>query len=443
MRYLLGVTLAAATVVTSTGQGPASRHWSDEVRRVMLDNGLTILLLQRGELPIVSVQALYRFGSRNEHPGLTGSAHFIEHMAFRSTDEIAKQDLTNQVLRWGGRWNGYTSYDQTVYGSHTPSEYLEWLIYLERQRMRHVRFDPDEVERERTSVIAEEHQYRNSPVYEMVEHRLRRAALVAHPYGSPIMGRLSDLEGVTARELERFYREHYAPNNLVLGIVGRFDPEQAVAFVRRHFADVPADGEPTAIRTREPPQRGERRVTMKGTGSEAHLSMLVHAPAASDEAFATLLALDGVLAGGKAPGRGTARPGSRLYRAFVESGLASSVSTEVELSEYPGLYEIRVDAPAGADLAAVEARLDQAIAEAAAALTQDEIAPVARQVRADLAFAATSNRAVANLLTVYEQMRSYTLLSELSRRLDGVTADRARAFARDHLARDRRTIGLY
>ena len=435
---LTALCLAAAAALAAQDEP----HWSHGTRRVALDNGLTVLLLERGELPIVSVQALYRFGSRNERPGQTGAAHFVEHMAFRSTDEIAKQDLTNQILRWGGRWNGYTSYDQTVYGSHTPSEYLQWLIYLERQRMRHVRFDASEVERERASVIAEERQYQNSPVYTLVEHQLRRAALVAHPYGSPIMGRMSDLEGITPRELEKLYQDHYAPNNLILAIVGRFDPAQALALVRKHFGSAAGDGDSTAIRTIEPPQQGARRVAMRTGSGRSHIELVVHAPAASSPEFATLLALDGVLAGGKAPGRAEARPGSRLHRGLVESGLATAVTTEVELSEYPTLYSIGISAGGDADLQTIEGRLHAVLQEAVLDINEDEVARAVRQIAADLAFAAGSNRSVANLLTVYEQLGSFTLLSSIPQRLRAVKADVVRAFARERLAPDRRSLGL-
>ena len=438
-RVAYAVVIAAATAVLLAQD---DRHWSQDVRRTVLDNGLTVLMLERGDLPIVSVQALYRVGSRNERPGQTGAAHFVEHMAFRSTEDIAKQDLTNQVLRWGGRWNGYTSYDQTVYGSHTPSEYLEWLIYLERQRMRHVRFDADEVERERTSVIAEEHQYQNSPVYTLVEHRLRRAALVAHPYGSPIMGRMSDLEGVTPPELERFYADHYAPNNLILAIVGRFDPVRALALVKKYFGDAPGNGASTALRTVEPIQQGQRRVVMRARGGRSHLELVVQAPRASSEDFATLLALDGVLAGGKAPGREEARDGSRLHRALVESSMATRVTTEVELSEYPALYSIGVDARRNADLAAIEKRLDEALADAMTSIDENEVARAVPQVRTDLAFSASSNRAVANLLTVYEQMGSFTLLASIPQRLNAVKSEKIRAFARELLDPDRRSFAL-
>ena len=122
-----------------------------------------------------------------------------------------------------------------MYASAVPNEHLEWVIYLESQRMRHVRFDEAAVDLERTSVISEEQQYRNSPAYVLDEHVLRRAALVAHPYGSPIMGRMSDLLGVTAPDLERLYREHYAPNNAILAIVGRFDETAAIALVRKYL----------------------------------------------------------------------------------------------------------------------------------------------------------------------------------------------------------------
>ena len=436
----MALLLLAAAGVTAASQ-PAP-HWSDATARIVLDNGLTVLMLQRGDLPIVSVQALYRIGSRNERPGETGAAHFVEHMAFRSTKEIAKQDLTNQILRWGGRWNGYTSYDQTVYGSHTPSQYLEWLIYLERQRMRHVRFDDTEVERERASVIAEEQQYRNHASYVLVEHRLRRAALVGHPYGSPIMGRLSDLQGVTTEELERFYRDRYAPNNLILAIVGRFDPKEALALVRKHFGGVPGNGATTAIRTVEPEQHGPRRVVMRAPGGEAHLELAVHAPAASHPDFATLLVLDGVLAGGKTPGRDRVGPGSRLHRALIDAGLATNVTTEVELSEYPGLYSIGVDAVPDANLDAIEASLDAVLTETMTALGDDEVRRAARQVSAALAFDADSNRAIADLLPVYEQMGSVALLSSIPQRVLAVDAASVRAFARRRLGRDRRSIGL-
>jgi len=424
-------------------QGSAGPQWTSQVKRVTLDNGLTVLMLQRGTLPIVSVQALYRVGSRNERPGITGSAHYIEHMAFRRTERINKGDLTSQVLRWGGRWSGYTSYDQTVYNQHAPSAYLDWLIFTERQRMRHVLFDAESVELERTSVISELRQYENSPSYTMAEHRLRRAAMVAHPYGSPIMGWVSDLQTVTPADLERFYRDYYAANNLVLAIVGRFDEAEALALVRKHFDDAPGDGRPTRLRTVEPEQSGARRIVHRGPGSASHLELLVHAPAVSDARYPALLVLDAVLAGGKAEGRAAARSGSRLHGALVGTGLAYSVSSEVELPEYPGLHAIGISAAPDADLAKIEASLDRALTAAASDISDAEVAAATKQVLTAFALRDDSNRAIADRLARFEGVGSYTLLPRIVDAVGKVTAADVRALAAELFAADRRNVGWF
>jgi zinc protease len=424
-------------------QGSAGAHWTSQVKRVTLDNGLTVLMLQRGTLPIVSVQALYKVGSRNEWPGVTGAAHYIEHMAFRRTERINKGDLTNQVLRWGGRWSGYTSYDQTVYNQHAPSAYLDWLIFTERQRMRHVWFDAGSVELERTSVISELRQYENSPSYTMAEHRLRRAAMVAHPYGSPIMGWVSDLQTVTPADLEGFYRDYYAANNLVLAIVGRFDEAEALALVHKHFDDAPGDGRPTRLRTVEPEQSGARRIVHRGPGSASHLELLVHAPSVSDARYPALLVLDAVLAGGKAEGRAAARSGSRLHGALVSSGLAYSASSEVELSEYPGLHAIGVSAAPDADLAKIEAALDRALTTAAGDISEPEVAAAAKQVLTAFALRDDSNRAIADRLARFEGIGSHTLLPRIVDAVGKVTAAEVRALAAEVFAADRRNVGWF
>ena len=423
--------------------GASEVHWTSQVKRVTLENGLTVLMLQRGTLQIVSVEALYKVGSRNEWPGVTGGAHYLEHMAFRRTEQINKTDLTNQVLRWGGRWGGYTSYDQTVYNAHAPSAHLDWLIFTERQRMRHVLFDAESVELERTSVISELRQYENSPSYTMAEHRLRRAALVAHPYGSPIMGWASDLQSVTPADLERFYREYYAANNLVLAIVGRFDEAEAMALVRKHFGDAPGDGRSTRVRTVEPEQTGERRLVHRGSGATSHLELLVPAPAVNDPRYPAYLVLDAVLAGGKAEGRAAVRSGSRLHVALVATALAHSVSTEVELSEYPGLHSVSVSAAADADLSRVEAALGRALLAAATDVTDADVTVAATQVLSAFALRDDSNRAIADRLARFEGIGSYTLLPRIVDGVGGVTAADVRTLAAALFATDRRSVGWF
>ncbi len=192
----------------------------------------------------------------------------------------------------------------------------------------------------------------------------------------------------------------------------------------------------------EPMQQDMRRVVMRGRSGAQHLEMAIRAPAASSRGFPYLLAIDGVLAGGKAPGREEARPGSRLHHALVESGLAMSVTTEVELMQGDSLYWIGIDAVRDADLAAIERVLDGVLRGAMDRINADECARAVRQLRASLAFEASSNRAVANLMTVYEHRMSLSLLTSIPQRLNTLTADEVRTYAGEILAPERRSVGV-
>ena len=417
-------------------------HWTDAVRRIVLPNGLTLLLLPRGDTPIVAVQALYRVGSRNEAPGRTGVAHYVEHMAFRSTEGIAKDDLTNQILRWGGSWNGYTSYDHTTYASAVPSEHLDSVIALERERMSRVIFSEEEVARERNSVIAELREYQDWPPYTLIDHQLRPLAFGAHPYGSPIMGSIDDLRRVASSELQDFYRRYYAPNNLVLVIVGRFDPETALALVQRQFLDSEPTGRSPAIGVAEPAQPRTKRITLRGPGRVSHVEIAIRAPAVADSEFSTLLVADALLGGGKAEGREEVRNGSLLDDALVATNLATRVSTEIEPSEYPGLYSIGVEAEEHADLTRIESGVRGAIGRLHEA-TGDGVARATGAVRAALMLESDGNSAIADLLARFEGLGSYQRLASLDRELSQVTSEAVRAFAVSRLAESQWTIGWF
>src|SRR5688572_8994695 len=133
--------------------GPADFH------RAVLDNGLTVLVQEDRRAPLVSVGIMYGAGARNEAAGLTGIAHFVEHMNFRATARFPGSENTEAITRIGGRWNGYTWIDQTYYAATVPREALGLVLDIEADRMQGAVFDPGEFQRERASVIAELHSY--------------------------------------------------------------------------------------------------------------------------------------------------------------------------------------------------------------------------------------------------------------------------------------------
>ena len=201
--------------------------------------------------------------------------------------------------------------------------------------------------------------------------------------------------------------------------------------------------------TRDPRSRYEhqprlaRSILDRGPGATSHLELLVHAPAAGDPRYPTYLVLDAVLAGGKAEGRAAARAGSRLHAALVRSGLAQAVSTEVELSEYPGLHAVSVTAAPDADLARIESSLDAALAAAARDVSDDEVRAAADQVVTAFTLRDDSNRAIADRLARFEGIGSYTLLPRIVGGVGRVTAAEVRTLAAALFDADRHNVGWF
>ena len=134
-----------------------------QARHFRLDNGLTLIVLEVQTLPIVSVQALYRVGARNEEVGRTGLTHFLEHMAFRASENFPNTDLVSSIYAVGGEWHGYTWLDQTTYFETLPAEHLDLALRIEADRMARLLIPEEEVEAERGAVLAELHGYENDP----------------------------------------------------------------------------------------------------------------------------------------------------------------------------------------------------------------------------------------------------------------------------------------
>ena len=208
------------------------------LRAATLGNGLRVLMRPMRRAPIVSVWCWYRVGSRDERPGLTGISHWVEHMNFKGTRKISKNDMIHRVELAGGVWNGYTFLDVTTYFETVQSDALEAMLRLEASRMHECTYSPIEVTRERNVVISELQGGENDP-RSFLERELTGTALQAHPYRWPTIGYLSDLQAITRDDLYRHYRTYYVPNNAILVLAGDFEPSRALRLVRqrtRNFA---------------------------------------------------------------------------------------------------------------------------------------------------------------------------------------------------------------
>ena len=225
-------TLAILTVLLLAPRAAAIDLAETEVRR--LENGLTVLVLEEHTLPVVSVQMLYKVGARNEAPGTTGLAHFLEHMAFRATARFPENDVVRRIYAVGGEWHGYTWIDQTTYFATAPREHLDLLLAIEAERMAALVIAAEEVEAERGAVMAELRGYEEDPVTVLTES-VPMLAFLQHPYRYNTIGWPSDVLAIDHADLVAFYRRHYHPANAVLAVVGDVEAGEVLALVEDRF----------------------------------------------------------------------------------------------------------------------------------------------------------------------------------------------------------------
>jgi zinc protease len=419
------------------------------LRRAVLDNGLKVLVQEEHTAPLASVWCWYKVGSKDERAGLTGVSHWVEHMNFKGTTNIPRDQVKGIIEPFGGSWNGYTWIDQTTYLETATKDALDRMLFIESERMASCLYHPDDCESERTVIIAELQGGENDPD-QFLDQEIVATAFKAHPYRHPTIGWLADLQAMTRDDLYGYYRRYYIPNNATLVVVGDVDADDVLRRAEQHFGKVPPGETPPRLRTVEPEQTGERRVVIRKPGTTGYLKAAYHAPGVMDPGFYALLVLDAVLSGAygmnlwssfriPAPQRS-----ARLYRRLVRQGLASSVNGSLLPTELPFVYIISITATDGTPLGDVEAallaELDAVVAQG---VTPAELTKAKAQLKARLVFDNDSVTNIAHQLGYFETIASVDVFRELMPRIAAVTLDEVAAVARTVFSSSNRTVGWF
>jgi zinc protease len=424
-----------------------STPWT--VRETVLANGLKVLVSPVHTAPLVSVWSWYRVGSRDEPPGRTGVSHWVEHMNFKGTTNIPRDEMKGLVERFGGMWNGYTWIDQTTYLETAGTDALDKLLFIEAERMANGLYDPEDCESERTVIISELQGGENDPD-QLLDQELTATAFRAHPYRHPTIGWLPDLRSMTRDDLYGHYRRYYVPNNATLVVAGDVDADDALGRIERTLGRIPAGAAPERPAIVEPPQLGERRLVIERPGTTAYLKIAWHAPAATEADFFPMLVLDAILTGAKGLNLWTSFRGvppqrkARLYTALVERSLASSVAGALVPTAHPFLYTLSMTAMLGVGLPTLEAAaLEQIERVRAEGVTEEETARARRQLRARFVFENDSVTNIAHQLGYFETVTGPGFLPDVQTKVDAVTADQVSEMARRRLAPVSRTVGWF
>lgn len=406
-----------------------------QVQEFVLDNGLKVLLLEDHKSPAVTFQVWYRVGGRNEKDGKSGLAHFLEHMVFKGTPTTGPEEYSRIIAKNGGRSNAFTSSDVTVYFATMSRDKIHIQLELEADRMANALLGDTYFEPEK-KVIQEERRLRTednpgSALYEIAAS----VAYTLHPYRRPVVGWMEDIQSLTRQDLVDFYKLYYAPNNAVIVMVGDFATAEILPKIRAAYGKIPRGAEPPKLTLVEPPQRGEKRVTLKKEAELPLLMMLHHAPNLHSQDSYALDLLSVVLAGGKS---------SRLYRELVyQKRLVRGVDADYNAVSLDATgFSISAQLLPGAELTNVEQQIDRMLDKVKVELVSErELQKAKNQIEAAFIFAQDSIFGQAMKVGYYEVVGGWRLVDSYLDNLRKVTREDLRRVAQKYLQRDNRTVG--
>jgi zinc protease len=406
-----------------------------------LANGLRVIVKEDHRAPTVVSMVWYKAGSMDEENGGTGVAHMLEHMMFKGTQTVPAGEFSKRIATAGGRDNAFTSRDSTGYHQQLHKSQLKLAFELEADRMANLVLSQDEFTKELKVVMEERRLRTEDRAQSLVYEQLMATALVAHPYRTPVVGWMSDLESMTWHDARDWYDRWYAPNNAIVVVAGDVSPAEVFALAEQYFGAIKIKTLPVRKPQDEPTQRGIRRVTVKAPAEQPSLFMAYRAPVIrnveSDWEPYALEMLAGVLDGHDA---------ARLNSALVRSEkIANAVGAGYDSTQRgPGMFMVTGVPSAGKSVAELEQALRRELGKIVTdGISEDELKRVKAQVVSSQVFQRDSIFFQAMQIGSLEIAGyPYKAIDTMIDKLRQVTPAQVQAVAKKYLVDDSLTIAV-
>ncbi|WP_246045385.1 M16 family metallopeptidase [Rubellimicrobium roseum] len=353
------MTRLTALLLSCAAAAPAA---AQEVTTATLDNGMEVVVIEDHRAPVAVHMVWYKTGSADEPPGVSGVAHFLEHLLFKATDDLEAGEFSRTVAENGGTDNAFTSYDYTAYHQRVAADRLELMMRMEADRMNDLRLTPEDIETERQVILEERSQRVDSDPGSIAREQMRAAQFLNHRYGQPVIGWRHEMQELDLEDVLATYDLWYSPNNAILVVAGDVEPEAVIAMAEEHYGVLPAEpGLPPRERQQEPPQLAARSVTYEDPRvSQPYVLRSYIAPARNagdQERAAALVYLAQILGGSSFTSvlaeKLTFEENVALFSGAGYDGTALDDST----------FGITVAPRPGVSLEEAEAAMDRAVAE--------------------------------------------------------------------------------
>jgi len=387
------ITTSVATFALATSA--TSKPLNIDVSEYTLENGMKVVVIPDHRAPVVTHMVWYKVGAADEENGKSGLAHFLEHLLFKGTKKIASGEFSKIIARNGGKDNAFTHYDYTAYFQRISKDRLEMVMEMEADRMQNLQLGEKDVVTE-LKVVQEERRTRtdNKPS-KLLTEQMTAAQYLAHPYGIPIIGWMSEVEKLTLDDAVAFYKKYYTPSNAILVVAGDVTGKEVLAHAKKHYATLKNTATPAPRqRTAEPTAIAARRVILRDKRVSSPYvvkSFLAPSYKTADKDEAESLEIFAQILGGGSSGR--------LYRQLViKEKIAVSTGVWYTGSNMDsgslGFYV--VPAP-GKTLQEAEKRLDSIIADVLKnGVTEKEVDRARTILQAGTIYTLDSQRALAN-----------------------------------------------
>lgn len=253
--------LAFALTIASVPSAMAAKTFNAET--FTLDNGLQVVVIPNHRAPVVSHMIWYKFGAADEEAGQSGIAHFLEHLMFKGTPLIPKGQFSLDIKKMGGDDNAFTGHDYTAYYQNVPRASLEKVMQMEADRMKNLELKPEEVASERNVIIEERRERIDNQPQARLSEQVMSALFVNHPYGTPVIGWLHEMEQLTQEEAYDYYNRWYSPNNAILVVAGDVTAAEVKPLARKYYGVIPPQMIPDRVRPQPAPIIAEHRIILQ------------------------------------------------------------------------------------------------------------------------------------------------------------------------------------
>jgi len=429
------IILALSFVLITQNILPKEKYEEGKLYRHKLDNGFTVLTIERHIAPLIYHQVTYKVGSRNERLGITGISHVVEHMMFKGTNRYTKGTVSKTISDNSGIFNAFTANDMTSYFEYMPKNKIEIAFDIESDRMQNAVFDPKEFKPE-IEVIKQERRMRTESTSSGIASEMMNSiAYLSHPNRDPVIGWPGDLDHLTRDDAYNYYKTYYTPNNAFMVLVGDFDTDSILTVIKKYYEKIPSGPAVPDVWAVEEPQKVKMSFTLYHSDfTNKSFRMAFHIPDYTSEDVPALRIAQMIFC--------EKSRGARLYDRMVETdGIANMAAGGFSMGKDPGLFSISVSVKKDSSIDKAEQIVWEEIKKMQTELVSDkELQKAKNRYKYNQVTSYTKNADIGDRLSKWETYFGWDFFGVYDSRVKAVTKEDIMRVMNKYFADDKVTV---